>query len=111
MPMMMLNNLVAQTRLSIQRIYQVLAMPELSLPQSDQQPQEASITFEQVSFHYPQARTGAALQEVSFHVPAGQIVALVVGPSGAGKKHRGALAAALRRPGQRPYPYWRRGSA
>ncbi|WP_251360229.1 ATP-binding cassette domain-containing protein, partial [Staphylococcus aureus] len=65
-------------------IYQVLAMPELSLPQSDQQPQEASITFEQVSFHYPQARTGAALQEVSFHVPAGQIVALV-GPSGAGK--------------------------
>lgn len=59
-------------------------MPELSLPQSDQQPQEASITFEQVSFHYPQARTGAALQEVSFHVPAGQIVALV-GPSGAGK--------------------------
>ena len=84
MPMMMLNNLVAQTRLSIQRIYQVLAMPELSLPLSDQQPQEASITFEQVSFHYPQARTGAALQEVSFHVPAGQIVALV-GPSGAGK--------------------------
>lgn len=68
--------------LSIQRIYQVL--PELSLPQSDQQPQGASITFEQVSFHYPQARTGAALQEVSFHVPAGQIVALV-GPSGAGK--------------------------
>lgn len=58
-------------------------MPELSLPQSDQQPQEASITFEQVSY-YPQARTGAALQEVSFHVPAGQIVALV-GPSGAGK--------------------------
>lgn len=37
-----------------------------------------------MSFHYPQARTGAALQEVSFHVPAGQIVALV-GPSGAGK--------------------------
>lgn len=49
MPMMMLNNLVAQTRLSIQRIYQVLAMPELSLPLSDQQPKEASITFEQVS--------------------------------------------------------------
>nr|WP_274372314.1 hypothetical protein [Salmonella enterica]WDM56817.1 hypothetical protein K0020_01020 [Salmonella enterica subsp. enterica serovar Heidelberg] len=51
MPMMMLNNTVAQTRLSIQRIYQVLAMPELSLPLSDQQPKEASITFEQVSFH------------------------------------------------------------
>lgn len=31
-------------------------MPELSLPLSDQQPKEASITFEQVSFHYPQAR-------------------------------------------------------
>ena len=70
--------------ISIQRIYQVLAMPELSLPLSDQQPKEASITFEQVSFHYPQARADAALQEVSFHVPAGQIVALV-GPSGAGK--------------------------
>ena len=84
MPMMMLNNLVAQTRLSVQRIYQVLAMPELSRPRADRQPKEASITFEQVSFHYPQARTGAALQEVSFHVPVGQIVALV-GPSGAGK--------------------------
>ncbi len=84
MPMMMLNNLVAQTRLSVQRIYQVLAMPELSRPRADRQPEEASITFEQVSFHYPQARTGAALQEVSFHVPVGQIVALV-GPSGAGK--------------------------
>ncbi|ECF3780263.1 yersiniabactin ABC transporter ATP-binding/permease protein YbtP [Salmonella enterica subsp. enterica serovar Oslo] len=84
MPMMMLNNLVAQTRLSIERIYQVLAMPELSLPLSGQQPKDAGITFEQVSFHYPQARTGAALKEVSFHVPAGKIVALV-GSSGAGK--------------------------
>ena len=77
MPMMMLNNLVAQTRLSIQRIYQVLAMPELSLPQSDQQPQEASITFEQVSFHYPQARTGAALQEVEEAARAAQCLEFI----------------------------------
>lgn len=84
MPMMMLNNLVAQTRLSVQRIHQVLAMPELTLPLTDLQPADASITFEQVSFHYSQTRADPALREVNFHVPAGQIVALV-GPSGAGK--------------------------
>ena len=98
MPMMMLNNLVAQTRLSIQRIYQVLAMPELSLPQSDQQPQEASITFEQVSF---QLSASAYWRRVA----GGELSCACRANCGAGrakrrrKKHRGALAAALRRPG------------
>lgn len=84
MPMMMLNNMVAQTRMSVQRIYEVLAMPELPLPVSDQQPADASVTFDNVSFQYPHGRGGAALRNIHFHVPAGNIVALV-GSSGAGK--------------------------
>ena len=84
MPMMMLNNMVAQTRMSVQRIYQVLEMPELPLSDTDLQPADASVSFENVSFSYPQGRESAALRNIHFHVPAGHIVALV-GASGAGK--------------------------
>lgn len=44
---------------------------------------KGSIHFESVTFHYP-GQKAAALQEVSFYVPAGQKVALM-GPSGSGK--------------------------
>lgn len=84
MRMMMLNHRVAQTRLSVQRIYQLLAMQELPQPAFDRQPDDASVTFKNVRFHYPQGREVAALNDVSFHLPAGKIIALV-GPSGAGK--------------------------
>lgn len=84
MPMMMLNHRVAQTRLSVQRIYQLLAMQELPQPAFDRQPDDASVTFKNVRFHYPQGREVVALNDVSFHLPAGKIIALV-GPSGAGK--------------------------
>jgi len=43
-----------------------------------------SITFDDVSFHYPNAPEGFLLDGISMDVKAGQIVALV-GPSGAGK--------------------------
>lgn len=84
MPMMMLNHRVAQTRLSVQRIYQLLAMQELTQPAFDWQPDDASVTFKNVRFHYPHGREVAVLNDVSFHLPAGKIIALV-GPSGAGK--------------------------
>jgi ATP-binding cassette, subfamily B, bacterial MsbA len=45
---------------------------------------EKSIVFEDVSFHYPSAPEGFALDSVRLEVRAGELVALV-GPSGAGK--------------------------
>ncbi|MEO6759651.1 MAG: ATP-binding cassette domain-containing protein, partial [Saprospiraceae bacterium] len=49
-----------------------------------------SITFEDVSFRYPNAPDGFLLDGISMEVKAGQIVALV-GPSGAGKTTLAAL--------------------
>lgn len=49
-----------------------------------------SITFEDVSFRYPNAPEGFLLDGISLEVKAGQIVALV-GPSGAGKTTLAAL--------------------
>jgi ATP-binding cassette subfamily B protein len=46
------------------------------------------VRFENVSFHYEQERT--ILQNVSFEVPAGKMVA-IVGPSGAGKSTIGRI--------------------
>lgn len=48
MLMMMLNHRVAQTRLSVQRIYQLLAMQELQQPEFDRQPDDASVTVKNV---------------------------------------------------------------
>jgi subfamily B ATP-binding cassette protein MsbA len=45
---------------------------------------EKSILFDDVSFHYPSAPQGFALDSVRLEVKAGELVALV-GPSGAGK--------------------------
>lgn len=56
------------------------ATPPLPLPEK----LRGEIRFDKVSFRYPTRSEHAALQEVSFDVPAGDIVALV-GPSGAGK--------------------------
>ena len=51
-------------------------------PQSVPLKPSHSITFEDVTFHYPDGRL--ALQNVSFHIPTGETVALV-GENGAGK--------------------------
>ena len=50
---------------------------------SGAQPDDSSIAFQNVSFSYDKA-SGPALQDVTFRVPAGTMLALV-GPSGSGK--------------------------
>ena len=100
MPLMGLHHLIRKTRISIHRIQQVLSEPPLPEPPAPgEQPQDASVAFENVSFSYGASEGGAgdagstgdegkdaapALQGVSFTAPAGSVTALV-GPSGAGK--------------------------
>lgn len=83
LPLMALRNMIAQTQMSIHRIHQVMAQPELPLPSDPQIPQGAEIRFENVSFRYA-ADAPQVLDDVSFTAKVGQVTALV-GPSGAGK--------------------------
>ena len=97
MPFMVLYHLIDAAKLSIHRIQQVLGEPPLPEPPAPgEQPQDASVAFENVSFSYGASAGDAgstggegkdaapALQGVSFTAPAGSVTALV-GPSGAGK--------------------------
>ena len=97
MPFMVLYHLIDAAKLSIHRIQRVLGEPPLPEPPAPgEQPQDASVAFENVSFSYGASEGDAgstggegkdaapALQGVSFTAPAGSVTALV-GPSGAGK--------------------------
>lgn len=84
MPMMALNHMVTKTRLSIQRIQDILRLEPLPETESDNPPADASLTFEQVSFCYSPHTDVRVLDNISFQVPAGSFTALV-GASGAGK--------------------------
>jgi subfamily B ATP-binding cassette protein MsbA len=67
------------------RIFEIIDMPETIIDKADAKAltvKDATITFENVSFAYPDG--SHALSNVSFSVPAGRKTALV-GPSGSGK--------------------------
>ncbi|QQO08718.1 ABC transporter ATP-binding protein [Breznakiella homolactica] len=62
----------------------LLAKPELPRPADPKIPERFDIEFDAVGFSYTEDRETAALEEVSFTAPQGQITA-IVGPSGGGK--------------------------
>lgn len=67
---------------SLRRVARVLDLPQQQEATGDEQPTDASVEFEAVSFDYPDGTV--ALREVSLRVPEGSMLA-IVGPSGAGK--------------------------
>lgn len=68
---------------AVTRIEAVLNEEPLADPAKAEQPEDASVTFENVSFQYPGTEE-KALDGVTFDIPAGKTVALV-GASGSGK--------------------------
>ncbi|MBR1830078.1 MAG: ABC transporter ATP-binding protein, partial [Atopobiaceae bacterium] len=74
---------------ALKRINEVLDAPVLPVTDRPQEPQDASVTFENVTFTYDGAEL-PALDGVSFTVAQGQTVALV-GPSGGGKTTAASL--------------------
>lgn len=74
---------------ALDRIDTVMSAPRLQEPAAPQVPTGHDIRFRDVSFRYEGAEE-LVLREVSFHVEAGQTVALV-GPSGGGKTTAASL--------------------
>lgn len=73
---------------AIERLFELKnqkpTLSEITHPEFLEKPVQGRITFDGVNFSYPSRPNIKALDDVSFHVKAGQTVA-VVGPSGSGK--------------------------
>ena len=82
-PLMWLNFFIRKANASARRIHGLMEVGELPAPIGGTLPQDASVSFEGVSFAY-EDREDDALSDVGFTVPTGTVTALV-GPSGAGK--------------------------
>ena len=81
-PILTLSSFINQANVGALRISSVLTEPTLPQPTQPQQPKNAEIVINNVTFTYDDDRS--ALQNVSLTIPAGTVTALV-GPSGAGK--------------------------
>lgn len=68
---------------ALNRTEQILNQPPLVTRQPQQQPNEFSLTLNDVTFHYDR-RTEPAIRGFSLHIPARSLTALI-GPSGGGK--------------------------
>ena len=80
----MFNNFV-RTRASASRIEEVFAQQDnLSQNFDTTAKQQDGISFEHVSFSYPQSGSLPALQDIQFHLKRGETLA-VIGPTGSGK--------------------------
>lgn len=95
-PLMICVNYGAQMGMlavGLDAIDQILAVAPISTPDHPATPHSWEVTFEDVSFSYQDpaaASARAALSEISFTAPQGQMTALV-GPSGGGKSTIGNL--------------------
>lgn len=81
-----LGTSIGQARASLQRLHEIMAAPIVIASPSEPRAvlgQTPRITFDRVTFRYPQAQT-PTLENISFVVEPNETVALV-GPSGAGK--------------------------
>lgn len=83
MPLMWLNQFIRKAEASANRIQELFKEPAMRMTDAPQVPLDASVEFKNVTFSYG-SRDSVALQNVSFKVASGSVVALV-GPSGAGK--------------------------
>ena len=80
----MFNNFV-RTRASAGRIDEIFAQQDCLSQHSDTTPnRQDGISFEHVSFSYPQSGSLPALQNIHFHLHRGETLA-VIGPTGSGK--------------------------
>ena len=86
---MYMSEAVMEADEAMARLDELLGQQPMPQPDRPQQPQNAAVVFDQVSFTYPGAAR-PALDGVSFAVQPGQVVALV-GPSGGGKTTAASL--------------------
>jgi ATP-binding cassette, subfamily B, bacterial len=79
---------LSQAAGAAERLHELLeehpAIAAPALPKALPEPAKGSVTFDDVHFSYPSAKTKSALNGLSFSVAPGETVA-IVGPSGAGK--------------------------
>ncbi len=86
---MYMSEAVMEADEAIGRLDEIMGEKPLPATQSKKHPQSAQVVFEHVSFTYPGANR-PALDDVSFTVQPGSVVALV-GPSGGGKTTAASL--------------------
>ena len=86
---MYMSEAVMEADEAIGRLDEILRQQPMEAPKAPKKPVSGDVSFDRVTFTYPGAGR-PALQEVSFSVRAGMVVALV-GPSGGGKTTAASL--------------------
>ncbi|SFQ25287.1 ABC transporter [Lachnospiraceae bacterium XBB1006] len=86
---MFMTNGLMTAKEALNRIQDIMNVPEVEVSKSQKKPNNNEIVFDHVTFTYEGANH-PALSDVSFRVPAGSTIALV-GPSGGGKTTAASL--------------------
>ncbi|HJB81938.1 MAG TPA: ABC transporter ATP-binding protein/permease [Candidatus Mediterraneibacter intestinavium] len=86
---MYMSEAVMEADEAVGRLDEILSQKPMETPGSKKRPADASVSFEHVTFTYP-GTDRPALDNISFTVHPGQVVALV-GPSGGGKTTAASL--------------------
>ena len=86
---MYMSEAVMEADEAVGRLDEILSQQPMQEPKLQKKPVNASVVFDHVTFTYPGAKR-PALEDVSFSVRPGQVVALV-GPSGGGKTTAASL--------------------